>query len=444
MNTIAKKKYLKGCKNHRQAFFNKLAPNSLAIVVANPEQVRNGDVHYEYRQNSDVLYLSGFQEPESVLVFSTLNERNEFMMFVRPKDQSKEIWTGKRNGTDNAVKVYGADKASVIDDLTTVLGPMLKTASSVYYTFGINADLDKKFKLLWNITKNPLFNVAEVISELRVVKSHDEIEFMRKAAQISAMAHSKAMQASQVGATEYELQATLEYNFKHAGGTGLAYGSIVAAGNNACTLHYESNSDTLQNGDLVLIDAACEVEGYAADITRTFPVNGKFTKPQRDIYDLVLKAQLSAISMCKPGNTIQSVHAKAAQVLENGLMKLGILKPANKKPVDKKSAKATTKLTDFFMHGTSHYIGLDVHDVGSYKNPNLANEATKNRVLIPGMAITVEPGLYFDQADTRVPAKYRGIGIRIEDDVLITDTGSDVLSKDVPKTVTEIEALMKS
>lgn len=423
------------CAANRAALFAKLPAKSMAIVVANSELTRNGDVYHEYRQNSDMLYLSQFTEPESVLVLSNLAGCNEFIMFVRPKDKSKEVWTGKRCGTDNAVKIFGADKACVIDDLTTVLAPMLKTAAQVYYTLGINCTLDEKFKSVWNVVKTPLFDVTKLISELRLFKSSTEIELMRKAAAISGHAHARTMEMTKPSLYEFQLQATIEHDFKYNGGTGLAYGSIVAAGNNACTLHYESNSSKIKNGDLILIDAGCEFHGYASDITRTFPANGKFSLSQKVVYELVLKAQLAAIAMCQTGNSIQSVHDEAAKVMSDGLIELGLIDP-------KSSKTDAAKLTDFFMHGTSHYLGLDVHDVGSYRNAAKPDETGKNRLLAPGMVITVEPGLYFDNGDKRIPSQYRGIGVRIEDDVLITANGHDVLSKSAPKTVKEIEALM--
>ncbi len=424
------------CAANRAALFAKLPAKSMAIVVANSEFTRNGDVHHEYRQNSDMLYLSQFTEPESVLVLSNLTGRNEFIMFVRPKDKSKEVWTGKRCGTDNAVKVFGADKACVIDDLTTVLAPMLKTATQVYYTLGINCTLDEKFKSVWNVVKTPLFDVTKLISELRLFKTFAEIELMRKAATISANAHARTMKKTKPGTFEFQLQATIEHDFKYNGGTGNAYGSIVASGNNACTLHYESNSAKIKANDLILIDAGCEVNGYASDITRTYPASGKFSPSQKVIYELVLKAQLAAIAMCQAGNTIQSVHDEAAKVMSDGLIELGLIDP-------KSSKKDAAKLTDFFMHGTSHYLGLDVHDVGSYRNAAKPDETGKNRLLEPGMVITVEPGLYFDNEDKHIPSQYRGIGVRIEDDVLITANGHDVLSNSAPKTVKAIEALMK-
>ena len=436
---ISHKEIQDNCSKNRAKLFERMLPQSVAIIVGNGEVVRNGDVHYAYRQNSDLLYLSQFNEPQSILLLSNLNGRNEFIMFVRPKDKAKEIWTGKRFGTEGAIKHYGADKACVIGDLDQVLTDMLKLAKNVYYTLGIDESVDAKFMNAWKTFKPALFDAGKVISELRLFKSPTEIKLMQKAARISAKAHEHAMRTlGQSGRKnriklENQLQAIIEADFRFNGGTGLAYGSIVAGGNNATTLHYESNDAKIGSGDLVLIDAGCEVAGYASDITRTFPASGKFSPSQKAIYEAVLEAQMAAIAMCRPGNTIQSVHDTARTVLEAKLNELGIL------------GQNGTKITDFFMHGTSHYLGLDVHDVGSYKDPNNNDDkAGKNRKLEPGMVITVEPGLYFEKSDTRVNKIYRGIGVRIEDDVLITKDGHVVLSQAAAKTVDDIESLMRN
>ncbi len=436
---ISQKEIQDNCSKNRVKLFERMLPQSVAIIVSNGEVVRNGDVHYAYRQNSDLLYLSQFNEPQSVLLISNLNGRNEFIMFVRPKDKAKEIWTGKRFGTEGAIKYFGADKACVIGDLEQVLTDMLKLAKNVYYTLGIDESVDAKFMSIWKVCKPVLFDANKVISELRLFKSQTEIKLMQKAAHISAKAHEHAMRSlGQSGRHERvkfenQLQSVIEADFRFNGGTGLAYGSIVAGGNNATTLHYESNDAKIGSSDLVLIDAGCEVAGYASDITRTFPASGKFSHGQKAIYEAVLEAQIAAIAMCKPGNTIQSVHDTARTVLEAKLNELGIL------------GQNGTKITDFFMHGTSHYLGLDVHDVGSYKDPNNNDEkAGKNRKLEAGMVITVEPGLYFEKNDTRVNKIYRGIGVRIEDDVLITKDGHVVLSQAAAKTVADIESLMRN
>jgi Xaa-Pro aminopeptidase len=285
---------------------------------------------------------------------------------------------------------------------------------------------------------------------MRLFKSAEELELMRRAGAISAEAHCRAMRACRPGLYEYQLQAILEATFRWHGADAPAYGSIVGGGNNAVILHYVNNDQLLRDGDLVLIDAACEYRGYASDITRTFPVNGKFSKAQREIYELVLKSQLAAIEAARPGVPLALVHQTASRVLRRGLVKLGILTPsASRKSANKSAGKATKKsklaLGDFFMHGTSHWLGIDVHDVGSYKTADGTRSDRgkgKQRLLEPGMVITVEPGLYFDRNDKRVPAKYRGIGVRIEDDVVITDAGNEVITTGVPKTVEEIEALM--
>lgn len=449
--------------------------DSVAILVSNPERTRSSDTEHPYRQHSDIVYLTGFPEPDSVLVVTKFKGQQNVIMFVQPKDRENEIWTGIREGVDGAKAKYFANEAYPIADFNKRIGKLIAKASKVYYRFQNNHRLDAQFRKLWQEAQKPLLNPDDIIHELRLFKSGHELDLIRHASAISAEAHKQAMIACRPGMTEYQLQAVLEFVFRACGATAPSYGSIVASGNNAVILHYTRNSDALRKGDLVLIDAACEYGtglngGYASDITRCFPVSGKFTKPQREIYELVLEAQMAALAKCQPGVRLIDVHEEAEKVLTAGLVKLGILprsalkteeqkkavaakkaaakKKSKKSKAPAKKGKAALELDDFFMHGTSHWMGIDVHDVGLYDATDGSRSgdrrnSRKHRMLEPGMVFTVEPGLYFDKDDKRVPECFRGIGIRIEDDVVITETGHEVLTPDVPKTVKEIEALMR-
>ncbi len=427
-----------------EEFAKRLAPNSVAIIVSNPEQTRSNDTEYKYRQSSDILYLNGFAEPQSALVVTNFGGKTRLTMLVRPKDRKQEIWTGIREGVEGARKRYGADKAYTVDRFDEVVGKLIARADHVYYKFGRNGEFDEKFRDLWQDTQKELSNPETIIHEMRLHKSEQELALMRHAAAISAEAHREAMAFCKPGLKEYQLQAILECCFTFHGAGAPAYDSIVAGGNNAVVLHYTSNRDTLEEGALVLVDAACEYEGYASDITRTYPVNGRFSKPQAEIYNLVLKAQMAAIKAARPGVRLGKLHKIAGKVMAEGLVELGILSKSALKN-GKAKGKKKVCLADFFMHGTSHWMGIDVHDVGSYGTADGTRSDKgkgKRRILEPGMVFTVEPGLYFDAADKRVPKRYRGIGVRIEDDVVITADGCVVLTAAVPKTIEEIEALM--
>ena len=449
-------------------FWQSLAENSVAVIVAYPERTRSQDTEHTYRPASDILYLNGFPEPESVLVVTKLKGRlqRRTIMFVRPKDRTQEIWTGIREGVTGAKKNYGADDAYTVDQFEKILAGLIGQAENVYYRFGINPEFDEKFRKVWEPSQKQLSNPETILHEMRLFKSDNELDLTRHACRVSAEAHRHGMQNTTPGMTEGQLQSVIEYAFGLHGAREVAYGTIVANGNHACVLHYTENDGSLVGGDLVLVDAGGEYHGYASDITRTWPVNGKFTDAQRDIYQLVLDAQVAAIKAARPGVPLIAIHRTAARVMRAGLKKLSVLpatstaasdrkivkaKAAAKKALKGAADKATYPLTlwDFFMHGTSHWMGLDVHDVGSYEAPsgsanNNRNKASKQRQLQPGMVFTVEPGLYLEKSDTRVPARYRGIGIRIEDDVVITADGCEVLTRDVPKTIADIEALMAS
>ncbi|RTL41859.1 MAG: M24 family metallopeptidase [Candidatus Melainabacteria bacterium] len=431
-------------------FVSKMARNSVAIIVSNPEHTRSNDTQFQYRQSSDVLYVNGFPEADSAIVLTNIGGKAKLILFVRPKDRAQEVWTGIRVGVDGAKKQYLANEAYTFDKFAAVVGKLLERADSVYYKFGHNEQFDKQFISVWQEDQKTLFNPETVLHEMRLFKSEAELAIMRRAAEISAEAHVLAARRLTPGLKEYQIRATMEGHFLECGASGPAYGSIVASGNNAVILHYTSNRDTIQDGDLVLIDAACEYEGYAADITRTFPANGKFTEAQREIYQLVLDAQEAGIRMAKTGKTLFQVHGATSKVLRRGLVKLGIIAPemGTRKGAIRamKAARARgdgseknlVTLGSFFMHGTSHWMGLDVHDVGKGKR----NRSGKDRKMQPGMVFTVEPGIYIDKDDTRVPEKYRGIGVRIEDDVVITADGCEVLTTGVPKTIDAIEQLM--
>jgi Xaa-Pro aminopeptidase len=433
----------------RKRFISEMLPDSVAIFASNPEQVRSNDTEYPYRQSSNILYLSNFPEPESVLILTNLSDQPKFIMLVRPRDPKREIWTGIRFGTDGAQKQFEAGEAYTIDQLGSVLANLFAKAENVYYKFGANSALDEKFNSEWVKHGVPLHNPESILHKMRLVKSSDELESMRYAAEVSAQAHCTAMKLCQAGMMEYQVQAEMERIFLMSGAKSPAYTSIVAGGPNAVTLHYIENSDRLKDGDLVLIDAACEYDGYAADITRTFPINGRFTSAQKEIYQLVLDAQNAVIKASKPGATLLQLHGIACDVLRKGLIELGVLDKAMKTAAAeakvlekaKKNGKGAKHacLRDMYMHGTSHWLGLDVHDIGTI---GTRSQYLKTIPLKPGMVFTVEPGLYFHPDDKRLPKRYRGIGVRIEDDVLITKSGCEVISKGVPKNIQEIEVLM--
>ncbi|MBX9570099.1 MAG: aminopeptidase P N-terminal domain-containing protein [Candidatus Obscuribacterales bacterium] len=437
---LSKKTYLARLSR----LWERMADNSVCILVSNPERTRSNDTSFPFRQSSDIVYLNGFPEPDSVLVVSKLSGKKKVCMLVRPKNRERETWDGFRHGLEGAKKFCATETCS-IEKFDEKIAELIEKAGTVYYGFGVNTHYDKKFRAVFEASQKPLLNPREIIDELRLFKSEDEMKVHRHACLISAEAHKQAMLACRPGVSEYELQAVLEFVFKASGGTGPAYGSIVAAGNNANILHYVENSKKVRIGDLVLIDAGCEFGGvnggYAGDITRTFPANGKFSQAQKDIYQLVLDAQLAAIKLSKPGVRLIELHHAVERVLRRGLRQLGILPADASARVETARAEGDKSLSlgDVYMHGTSHWLGLDVHDVGDY-DPEARGR--KHRVLAPGMVFTIEPGIYLRKDDKRIPEKYRGIGVRIEDDILITQDGHEVLTAAVPKSVEEIEALM--
>jgi Xaa-Pro aminopeptidase len=414
--------------------------NSIAIVTSAPEQVRSRDTYFPYRQDSDFQYLTGFPEPEAVLALVPGREQGQFILFCRDRDRAREIWDGYRAGPEGACADYGADDAFPIADIDEILPGLLEGRERVYYAVGKDREFDQHLMGWINdirarartgaVPPGEFVDLDHLLHEMRLFKKPAEIKLMRKACKISAGAHCRAMKAAGAGVTEYQLQAEIEHEFSKAGASFPAYSSIVGGGDNACILHYVVNDCTLNDGDLVLIDAGCEYQHYAADITRTFPVNGVFTPEQKAIYELVLEAQLAAIDAIQAGKHWDEPHQVTVKIITAGLVKLGLLK--GKVPeLIKKGA-----YTDFYMHRAGHWLGMDVHDVGDYKVDN------QWRMLEPGMVMTVEPGIYIAPDNAKVPKKWRGIGIRIEDDVLITRKGVEVLTAGVPKTVADIEALM--
>ena len=411
----------------------------IAILPTAPEALRNGDAHYPFRSDSHFHYLTGFDEPEAVLVMLAGN-KPQSILFCREKDLEREIWDGFRYGPEDACKLFGFDAAFPIAQLDDKLTELMGNQPALYHPLGAHAVWDDRILALRTRVQaksrsgitapNEIHDVRMLLDEMRLRKDNSELEIMRRAANISAAAQVRAMRATQPGKMEYEIEAELLHEFRRNGAAGPAYTSIVAGGSNACVLHYISNNTRLKDGDLLLIDAACELEGYAADITRTFPVNGKFSAAQKDAYEIVLAAQTAAIAAARPGSHWNQPHDEALRVLVQGMLDLKLCSGS----VD--SVLESGDYKRFYMHRTGHWLGMDVHDVGNYKIKD------QWRDLLPGMVLTVEPGLYIRPADN-VPEALWNIGIRIEDDVVITQQGCEVLTHAVPKTVAEIEAVMR-
>jgi len=418
-----------------------IGKGGIAILPSAPTRTRNRDVEHAYRQDSDFHYLTGFPEPEAVAVLVPGRPHGEFVMFCRDRDPERETWDGRRAGPEGAVRDFGADDAFPISDIDDILPGLLEHCERVYYAMGFNAEFDQQL-LGWinqlraaaktGVTAPTEFVALDhLLHDMRLFKSRSEIATMRKAAKIAAAAHVRAMRHCRPGMTEYEIEAEFLHEFRRHDAT-VSYQPIVGGGENACILHYVENRDRLNAGDLLLIDAGCELECYASDITRTFPVSGRFTDEQRALYEVVLEAQLAAIDKVRPGNHWNEPHEAAVRVLTRGLVKLGLLK--GRVPTLVKNGDYRR----FYMHRTGHWLGLDVHDVGDYK------VGEEWRVLEPGMVLTVEPGLYIAPGTRGVAKKWWGMGIRIEDDVLVTRDAPDVLSDEAPKDPGEIERLMNA
>ena len=429
----------------------------IAVVSTAPEITRNRDSEFPYRHDSDFYYLTGFEEPGATLVMKVDGDGKNFQLqshlFCRPKDPEREIWDGIRLGPEAAPEVLGVDYAHSNQELDRKLGELLADQDAVYIRLAESAEADRRLRHWMKQVRgqvrsgvNPpseFHDIEALIHEMRLFKDVHEIEIMRRAAAISARAHIRAMQICTPGMREYQLEAELLHEFRNSGAQSVAYNSIVAGGANSCILHYRAGSTELRSGELCLIDAGCELDGYASDITRTFPVNGKFTGPQRALYDITLAAQEAAIAMTKPGNTFMQPHEAALKVLTQGLLDEKLLKLTDLGSLE--NAIETGAYRRFYMHRTSHWLGMDVHDVGSYREASRdsSSEDKPWRVLKSGMVITIEPGLYIRPA-ADVDEKFWNIGIRIEDDAVLNNSGCELISRGVPVKADEIEALMKN
>jgi Xaa-Pro aminopeptidase len=410
-------------------------PRAGLVLFSNPERIRNNDVHHEYRQDSDLYYLTGYDEPESVLVLR--HEAPRFTLFVRPRDPDREVWDGPRAGVDGAVTRFGADAAHPIAELGERLPGLLSGLDAVHYRLGRERSNDdvmlraldavRRSAKKGVLAPETIVSPAVVLHEMRLRKGPEELELMRRAAAITREGHVAAMAFTKPDAFEYETESVLSSIFRRNGSARHAYSPIVGSGPNATILHYNSNDRRMQAGELLLIDAGCEFGYYASDVTRTFPVSGKFSPAQRAVYDIVLRAELEAIGACRIGATVPAVHAVALRIITEALIELKMIEGPLETAIEKELYKP------WYMHGTSHWLGMDVHDVGRYYLDG------KPRQLEPGMVLTVEPGLYFSASDERVPEAFRGIGIRIEDDVLITESDPEVLTASIPKHPDEVE-----
>ncbi len=426
-------------KRRRQRLLELMGKGSMAILPTAPEKNRNSNTRYPYRSDSNFYYLTGFPEPEAIAVFIPEREQGQYILFCREKNAEKETWEGRRVGPDGAKALYGADDAFPLSELDKLVPPMIATCQRLFYPLGYVEDFDKLIMGWMNglrrrvregiVTPTTMVDLAYVIHELRLRKTEAELSNMRRATDISIRAHKRAMALCRPGLHEYQLAAEIEHEFAKSGCRSPAYPTIVASGANACILHHPDKYDVLQDGDLVLIDAGAELDYYASDITRTYPVNGRFNKQQKIIYELVLKAQKAAINKVYAGNRWIEPHQAAIQVITEGLKDLGILVGKVEDLIQEEAYKK------FYMHRIGHWLGMDVHDGGVYKVEE------EWRELKPGMVMTVEPGIYLP-AIPEVPDEWRNIGVRIEDNVLITEGGHEVLTANLPKTVWEIEEFM--
>lgn len=428
-------------KKRRKQLMQRIGQGNIALIGSAAMHTRNRDVHYPFRQDSDFYYLTGFNEPDAMAVFIPGREQGEYLLFCREFDEKKALWEGAHAGLEGATKDFHADDAFPITDLNEILPGLLENKTKVFYPMGRDSELDHNL-LEWIkhirsqsrsgvVAPGELVSLEQILHEMRLFKSPAELKLMRRAAEVSANGHVKAMQNCRAGLYEYQIEAEIVHHFMDNGLRAVAYPSIVATGNNACTLHYTENTGQLKDGDLLLIDAGAECDHYAADITRTFPVSGRFTEPQKQLYQLVLDAQAAALAQIKPGLPWNLAHDASVEVITKGLLSLGLLKGRVKKLIKDEKYK------QFYMHRIGHWLGMDVHDVGDYK----INQDW--RLLAEGMVLTVEPGLYIPANCKAVAEQWRGIGIRIEDDVLVTADGHEVLTGGVPKAIADIEALMQ-
>jgi Xaa-Pro aminopeptidase len=425
----------------RRQLMKTMGKGAIAILPAAAEKQRNSDVHYNYRPDSDFHYLTGFNEPEAVAVLIPGRPHGEYILFVRDRDPARETWDGRRSGPEGAVRDYGANDAFPIGDIDDILPGLLEHCSRVHYAMGVNADFDQRV-IGWVNTlraqaKQGIHSPQEFVAldhqlhDMRLYKSRAEAGVMRHSARIAVAAHIRAMRATRAGVTEYQVMAELLHEF-HRNQADISYHPIVGGGANSCILHYHENADTLRDGDLLLIDAGCEYSLYASDITRTFPVNGRFSAEQRAVYEVVLEAQEAAFARIRPGNHWNEPHDAAVRAITQGLVRLGLLKGRLPTLLKEEAYKK------FYMHRTGHWLGMDVHDVGEYK------VGDEWRVFEPGMCLTVEPGIYIPAGLRGVPKRWANIGVRIEDDVMVTTGGFELLTAGLPRTPAEIEHTMRT
>lgn len=426
-------------KARRKRFTSKILEHSCIILPNRALSIRSNDVEYKFKPESNFYYLTGFEEPNSICIIKKDKKDFEYYLFVEPKNKEKEIWIGRKAGLEGAKKVYQADKSFSIHDFKDQLKKLISDSRHIYFSLGQNDKLEREITKTIDELKtnnragskspNNIIDPRDIIHKMRLIKDEYEIDCIKIAGQISKEAHLKAMISARPKMYEYELESIIEGSFRHLGAEGPAYPTIVGSGQNTTILHYIKNNRQIKNGDLILIDAGAEFNFYASDITRTFPVSKKFTPIQKDLYEIVLKAQIEAIKEIKPGKRFNASYDKAVSILVEGLKDLKLLKGSKEKIIKKGEYKR------FFMHKLSHWLGLDVHDAGPYRD-----DREKSIKLIPGMVLTVEPGIYISK-ELNVPERFKGIGIRIEDDILVTKTGNKVLTKDIPKSVEEIESL---
>jgi Xaa-Pro aminopeptidase len=424
--------------DRRAELMRRIGPDAALLLASPPEQLRNGDTHFKFRQDSDILYLTGFEEPGTVVLLRPGHATTRFALFVRPRNPAEETWTGRRAGVEGAVRDFGADAAFAAGELDDQLAELLAGAQEIHFPFGREPSLDAAVaRLLGRLriaerrgTRAPvrLIDARVTLHEMRLIKSPQEVAIQRRAAEITAEAHIAAMLAAKTAANEHEIEALVDYTFRKNGGTGPGYPTIVGGGDNATILHYVENRAPLQRGQLLLVDAGCEIDGYTADVTRTAPIGARFSPAQRRLYEAVLETQIAAIEAVKPGATLDAIHNQVVETLTRHMVALGLLTGDVPALIEAGAHK------QFYMHRTSHWLGMDVHDVGFY------SEGGASRPLAPGMVLTIEPGLYV-AADAQVPPEYRGLGVRIEDDILVTTDGHDNLTVATPKSVADIEEL---
>ena len=427
-------------KKRRNKLSRLIGKDGIAILPTAPYKNRSRDTYYPYRPDSDFFYFTGFSEPDALMILAPGRPEGEFILLVRPKDPLKEIWDGHMEGLIGAKRNFGANQSYKIEDLIKVLAEVFPNRQKIFYTLGNQNDYDKKVIDTFNqvranqrrggIVPTEVVSLEPLIHDMRLVKSREEISRMKESARISVEAHYKVMDECKDGVYEYQIQASINHQFGQYGAVP-AYDSIVASGHNACTLHYIDNKDILKSGDLLLTDAGCEHQMYAADITRTVPVSGTFNEEQKAIYSIVLDTQKKAIESVKPGQTFENIQNDAITNITKGLRKLGLLSGSLQSLIKNEAYK------DFYMHGIGHWLGMDVHDVGAYMS-----NAGKSKKFVPGMVLTIEPGIYISKKNKKVQKSWRGIGVRIEDDVLVTKKGCEVLTGKLSKEINEIEQRM--